>query len=494
MILVRCATGVYTADSQRSKTITIDSTNNTLDGLRLAINAANIGATASIVTNAGSAHLVLTSKDPSASNVMKLSGTGTLADFGYDPASIAVSEQRLVSPSNSAYTSANSLIKTGDLKIELGSLSPAGLYTAGTTSATSATITIDNTNNTLGGLRDAINAANMGATASIKMETNATTGADEARLVVTSTSATNVIKFSGTGTTKLTGFDYNPEKLTGFNYDPALNTGTMSQDAAQGGQAATNAAFKLNGVAATSSTNSVTGALDGVTLNLQKTSTVLTPATSGPPATSATYTPTTLTVSTSTSSSTLTNTLTAFVSAYNAANSSMSSLGAYDATTKTAGALQGNSTLRTVKSQIQNLLFNATAGGSSAYQHLTDLGVSLAKDGSLSLDSAKLNAAVAADPSSVANLVAAAGKAYNTAITGMVGTTGSITSASDGANRTIKALTQRQQALTDRLAIIQANYTKQFTALDSLISGMKQTSTYLTQQLANLPGVTSTTK
>ena len=112
----------------------------------------------------------------------------------------------------------------------------------------------------------------------------------------------------------------------------------------------------------------------------------------------------------------------------------------------------------------------------------------------MSLDSTKLNAAVAADPTGVANLVVAAGKAYKTAIDGMVGTTGSITSASEGTNRTIKALTQRQQVLTDRLAVIQANYTKQFTALDSLISGMKQTSSYLTQQLANLPGVTSTTK
>jgi len=409
--------------------------------------------------------------------------TGAVAGSYSLEVSALAQGQRLVSPSDAAYTSATSVIGTGELTVDFGALS-AGTFTADSTR--SKTITIDSTNNTLGGLRDAINAANIGASATIINGVNSTTGANESHLVISSTQTglSNVMQLSGTGTTPLSGFDY----------DPAANSGTMTQDSTQGGQAASNAAFKLNGIAATSSTNSVTGALDGVTLNLQKISTVLTPATSGPPATSATYTPTTLTVGTSTSSSALSNTLNAFVSAYNATNSAMSGLGAYDAKTKTAGALQGNSTLRTVKSQIQNLLFNATAGGTSAYRHLTDLGVSLAKDGSLSLDSAKLSAAVAADPTSVANLVAAAGKAYNTAITGMVGSTGSITSATDGANRTIKALTQRQQALTSRLAVIQANYTKQFTALDSLISGMKQTSTYLTQQLANLPGVTSSTK
>jgi flagellar hook-associated protein 2 len=85
----------------------------------------------------------------------------------------------------------------------------------------------------------------------------------------------------------------------------------------------------------------------------------------------------------------------------------------------------------------------------------------------------------------------AVGAAYKKGVEGLIGTSGSITSATDGANRTIKDLTKRQQALSDRLTIIQANYTKQFTALDTLIAGLKRTSTYLTQQLASLPGTTS---
>lgn len=380
--------------------------------------------------------------------------TGAVAGSYSLEISALAKSQRLVTP---AYVggSAATVIATGSLLIEFGKLD-GGVYTGD--SLRSKTITIDSSNATLGGLRDAINAANIGASATI---VNGTGGA---QLVLSSneTGLSNVIRLSG---------------LTAFDYNPVANTGTMTQAALQGGQAATNAAFTLNGIAATSSTNTVTGVLDGVTLNLLKTTAALTP--------------TTLKVSKDSIGS-LTSSLNAFVKAYNDANKAMSELGAYNATTKAAGALQGSSTLRTAKNQMRSLVFNATAGGTSPYQHLSNIGVSLGKDGSLSLDSAKLTAAVAADPTSVANLVSAVGSAYKTGIEGLVGSTGSITAATDGANRTIKDLTKRQQALSDRLTVIQANYTKQFTALDSLIAGMKQTSSYLSQQLANLPGVTST--
>ena len=370
--------------------------------------------------------------------------------------SLAVSSlaqvQRLASPSSAGYTSASSVIGTGDLTIEFGSLSGSSFTVDSTRTKT---ITIDSSNATLGGLRDAINAANAGVSATI------VTGTAGAQLLLTSNSTglANVMQLSGTGTSPLAGFDYTP----------ATDSGTLSQATADGGQAATDAAFTLNGIGATSSSNSVTGVLDGVTLNLLNTTTSAT----------------TLTVSKNTSSG-LTTALNAFITAYNAANTAMTSLGAYDEKTKTAGSLQGNSTLRTAKNQISSLVSGATAGGTSVYQHLSNIGVSMARDGSLSLDSAKLGTAVAADPTGVANLVAAVGSTYKTAIDGMVGTTGSITTATDGANRSIKDLTKRQEQLTARLAIIKANYTKQFTALDTLVASMKTTSSYLTTQLASL--------
>jgi flagellar hook-associated protein 2 len=215
----------------------------------------------------------------------------------------------------------------------------------------------------------------------------------------------------------------------------ASGSGVLSQDALKGGQAATNAAYKLNGIAGTSSTNSVTGALDGVTLSLLKT-------TSG--------TPTTLTV-TKDSTTQLVSALGSFIKAYNESAGVMKNLGYYDATTKKAGALQGNATLRSVQNETRNLL-QTKAGGTSVYQTLSDIGVSIQKDGTLALNTTKLTAAIAADFSGVSTLVSKVGSSFKSSIDNVVGSTGSITNATDGINRLISDLDKRANALQSRLS------------------------------------------
>ena len=382
--------------------------------------------------------------------------TGAVAGTYSLEVSTLAQTQRLVTPNTAGYTSASNAIATGDLKIEFGSLNTdTNVYTADPTRA--KTITISSTNATLGGLRDAINNANIGATATIINGTGGT------QLVLSSkeTGLANVIKLSG---------------LTGFDYNPATNTGTFTQATAQGGQAASNAAFSLNGISATSSTNIVSGALDGVSLTLTKTTAALTP--------------TTVKVSKDHTGS-LTNALNTFIKSYNDANKLMSELGAYNPTTKSAGALQGNSALRTTRNQLSTLVFSASASDDPTFKNLSNIGVTLAKDGSLSLDSTKLSAAIAASPTGVANLVSAVGSAFKTGIEGIIGTGGILTSATEGSERSIKDLTKRQAELSQRLSGIESLYKKRFTALDSLVAGMKQTSSYLNQQLANLPNVSS---
>lgn len=377
--------------------------------------------------------------------------------------------QRLVSPA-SAFVSASTALNVdaGTLKIEFGKFTPAT-----TTPVAAATYTPDATRNldisisanaSLNDIRDAINAKNGGVSATI------VTGTNGPQLVLTSLKegTDNVMRLSG-----LTGTD-----AGNFNFDPlAPAVGTFSETAA-GGRTASNAAFELNGIAGTSSTNAVTGVLDGVTLNLIKTNV---------------GTPTTVTVSQNTTTG-LTSALQAFVKAYNDSNSTMGGLGTYNATTKIAGALQGESSLRTAQGQVRSLLFGTTGDSASAYQRLSDIGVSVAKDGTLSLDTTKLNTAITSDFTGVANLVAKIGDTYNKTLEGIVGTTGSLVSATTGVTRMIKDLTNRQNVLSDRLTRIEASYRKQFTALDTLIASMNKTSTYLTQQLANLPGFTSTSK
>lgn len=355
-------------------------------------------------------------------------------------------------PGTAAVTAA--LLSGGSLKIELGSISPTYTYTAD--AARELNITI-NPASTIEQVRDAINAASTDG----RVAATIITGTNGKQLVITSgkSGAANALRLSG-----LTGFDFDPS-------GSATGSGTLSQTTAKGGQSASDAAFKLNGIAGTSSTNTVSGALDGVTLTLLKSN-------SG--------TPTTLTV-TKDASTGLKTALNGLIKSYNEATKTIGELGTYNATTKQAAALQGNATLRGAQSQLRALIFSQ-GESSSVYQRLSDIGVSVQKDGSLKLDATKLDTAVTSDFEGVAALVSVVGTAFKTGMESLTSATGTVTAATSSANATIKEYTKREQIFSERLTSLEARYRKQFSALDTLISGLNQTSSYLAQQLANLPG------
>lgn len=391
-------------------------------------------------------------------------GTGAVAgNYSLEVTALAQG-QRLTSPDGSPANSARKDLVTADLaaggtlKIELGTLSgtsPTLGYVADTARELNVTIAAGST---LEQVRDAINTA---ATDN-RVSASIVNGTNGQQLILSSgkTGLGNVMKLSG---------------LNGFSFDPAgAGSGNLSQATAEGGQSASDAAFKLNGIAATSSTNSVSTVVDGVTLTLSKTN-------SG--------SPTTLTI-TRDSTTSLTSAINGFIKAYNDAAKSMKDLGFYNVETKAAGSLQGDSTLRGAQTQVRNLV-QTKAGGTSDYQTLSDIGISLEKDGSLKLDTTKLNKAVEADYAGVTNLVSIVGNAFKSGLEGLVGSSGNITAATNSANRMIKDIGKRQTALLDRLTQVESRYRKQFSALDGLIASMNKTSSYLTQQLANLPGASS---
>lgn len=369
---------------------------------------------------------------------------------------------RLTSPDNTDITGTAALTaglaSGGVLKIELGTLSgttPTLAFATDTARGLNVTVAAGAT---LAEVRDAINAVATDG----RVSATIINGSNGQQLVLTSnkTGMANVMKLSGIG---------------GLEFDPAgAGSGTLSQDASKGGQAASDAAFTLNGIAATSSSNTVTGVLDGVTLTLLKTNI---------------GTPTTLTVSRD-STTALTASINSFVKTYNDAAKAMKDLGFYDASTKKAGALQGDSTLRGAQNQVRGLL-QTVVGDSSAFKSLSDIGVSLQKDGTLKLDASKLKAATDADYAGVTNLVSSIGTAFKTGLESLVGSSGNITAATESTNRLIKDMGKRQETLIARLTQVEARYRKQFSSLDTLISGMNQTSSWLTQQLANLPGASS---
>lgn len=428
-----------------TKDIVIDGSNNTLSGLKDAINAAGAGVTASIINSGTGVKLVIKSNTAGGNGTMTLSGltgfefngtTKTLSDASADGGAAA-----------QGFASAAAAVGTGTLQLKVDS-------------GTVRNITIDSSNNTLEGVKDAINNGSYGVTATL-----VTAGTNDTRLVLTS----NTI---GTdGQISLSG-------IAGLGFDPGSGTGDFSQAAADGGQAALGSIIKLNGVTIAGKSNTITEALQGVTLNLTAVSTNAT----------------TLTVSQDKSSA-LNTSLSAIVKAYNDLNKTLRELGKYDEASKSGGPLIGNSTLRQVSSTIRNIFQSAPAElVNSPIKYLSDIGLEMEKDGSITFDASKLSAAAGSHYDSAALLAASFGKAAKALTDGMLGAKGTITSASDGLKSSIELLGDQRERMINRLQAIETRYKRQFTALDTLLSSMNATASQLQQQLANLPGSKSSSQ
>lgn len=343
---------------------------------------------------------------------------------------------------NRIISAAGTTIGTGNLTISLGAAD-------GSTTVKSTTISI--TDNSLTAIRDAINNANAGVSAAV------INGSDGAQLVLTGDDggSDHFINLSG---------------VTGLNYTPPGTSTNFSQQ-----QAAQSAEIKLNGISISSSSNTITDALDGVTLNLTK-------ETSG--------TPVTLSLTRDTSS--INKALEKFVSAYNDYNTLEQQLGSYDTSTQTAGTLLGDATLRGIETKMRSMLSSISSSlKGNGYTTLSDIGISFQKDGSLELDSTKLQSALDSDFAGVAKLAAAYGNSMDSMITNLIGTNGLIIGKTDGLQSTVTSLQKQQTTLEARLTQTEARLTKQYSDLDTLIASMQQTSTYLTQQLASFSSLNS---
>lgn len=366
--------------------------------------------------------------------------------------------QQLVADGQASSTAAIGSGATTTLSFDLGTISGGtfdsvtGTYTGASFASNGSgvkTVTIDSTNNTLEGIRDAINAADIGVSATIVNDGSAS----PYRLVLSSDSsgASNSMSISVSGDAAIGSLLAN---------DP-----TATQNMAQT-VTATNATFKVNGIDVTKSSNTVTDAIQGVTLNLSKESAT-----------------TTLTVSKDSAATTAA--AESLVKAYNDLYTTLKNVSAYDPVTKTGGALQGDSTIRSMMSQLRTILSGTVSGGT--YSTLAEVGITTQAGGSLKLDSTRFTAAVDGNLTDLANLFASSG-GYATQLdswaTTALNTT--ITSRTDGINSRISDIGDQISTLEARMTTIEQRYRTQFTALDSLLSSMSNTSSYLTQQLANL--------
>lgn len=382
----------------------------------------------------------------SAPTVLTATATGAVPTGSY---SIGVTQLAQAAQLSSAAFSggATASVGTGTLTLSSG--------------GTSFNVAIDGTNNSLSGIAAAINnaPANPGISATVL---NGSSGA-YLLLTGTATGAANAVTVSAAGG------DGGLSKLT---YDPTTKTGGLSVITP-----AQDAALTINGIAVTSASNTVTTAIGGLTLNLLQTQT----------------TPFTVNISNDTAD--ITTAVNGFVTAYNSLADTLGSLTGYTTSTSTAGPLEGDAMANNIINQLQVTLSNNVAGVAAPYNNLAALGITMNSSGDLTVDSTKLQAALTANPSSVANVIAGtngiATQLYNV-LSGHLGPTGDITSRNASIATQQAAIAAQTSELNARMAIVQANYTQQFTALDTLLSQMQTTSSFLTQQLNASSSVANT--
>jgi flagellar hook-associated protein 2 len=401
-----------------------------------------------------------TSSDSSAVSVSTSNGAAA--------SSYAVNVQNLAAGqtlSSRAFASSASTLNAGTLTIELGAWGagdPASGFTA-QAGKTPVTIEIGPGEATLAAIRDKINASNSGVTASIVNDANG------ARLSFRSaaTGAENAFRISATETSD-DGAATNG--LSALSYDAASGGSQLSRN-----QVAVNANATVNGIPISSSTNTLEGVSDGLTLKLLK--------------------PTTTAVDVTVGSNTdaVKAAIDEFVKSFNDLAGYIKDQTKYDEASKKGGTLQGDRTVVSMQSQLRGVL-NVASSSSSVFGRLSDIGIAMKSDGTLETKSSKLEAGLANLPE-LQKLLAGSGsdsassgfmQRFKTLADATLSTSGAFETRNASLNARIMRNTKQQDQMSDRLDQTEARITKQYQTLDTQMAKLNSLSSYVTQQLSVL--------
>lgn len=337
----------------------------------------------------------------------------------------------------------------GTLRIELGTWGAGQTAFTPKAGATAVDVAITATD-TLAVVRDKINAAGAGVTALIM------TDASGSRLLIRSnvSGAANAFRTSG---------------VAALAFDPSAGATAMTQS-----QVAADAAATVNGLAVTATSNTLAEIVDGLTLNLSAVTTA----------------PVTVNVVTDTES--LKKTITEFAAAYTALVKLIAADTKYDATTRKGGILQGDGAAVGLQRQLRTLA-GAASGASTVFGHLSDIGLELQGDGSMTVNATKLgnalgNLAEVKKLFSNTNLLDPSkdglGRRFRVTTDTMLGVDGALTTRTDGLGQQLQRNQKDQDALTVRLEGIEKRMRAQYTALDATMALLNSKSNYITQQIA----------
>lgn len=367
------------------------------------------------------------------------------------------------------YEGSSPAFGSGTLSIKVGSGDPVE-------------ITVDESNNTLAGMRDAINKAG----ASQGLSATIVTDKDGSRLVLSSTETgkgqdisisanTDVVADNAAGVYSLKQLEF--AALDPDSPDPAPGTGPEARMITR----AKDAELTIDGLTVTSKTNTVSGAIEGVTLNLKAVTDEKNPA---------------VTVGVDVDKAGVKANVQKFVDAYNKlmgvinTETKVTSVG--EGNTPLTGGLVGDATARSLVNTIRNELVNGQ--GSGAIRNLTDLGITTQKDGTLAVDDKKLDKALSGNFGEIANLFAGDKglatrldeklKPYSQA-------GGILEERNKSMTETLSKVKVQREDLVRRMASLQERLFKQFNAMDSLVSQLANTSSSLAASLDSLPWSTA---
>lgn len=368
------------------------------------------------------------------------------------------SKVALAAISNTAEAPAR--FSSGSLEIKLG--------------GDSFTVTIDESNNSLAGMRDAINTAgkDTGVSATIVTDEHGS------RLVLSSskTGAGNDITVSVANETTV---QEGQTSLSVLAFDGTSGTGASARVVSE----AKNAELSVDGLRVMSPTNKVEGAIEGVTLDLKaKTA-------DGEP----------LTISVAEDKAGVKKQIESFVDAYNkligTINSQTKVTSVGDGKPPVAGALVGDATARALLNTIRNELVNVQGDG--ALRALSDIGITTQKDGTLGIDSDKLDKAIAGNFNELPGLFTGdkgLASRLDEKLKPYTETGGILEQRNKVMTETISDIDKQKENLNLRITSLQERLFKQFNAMDLLVGQLSNTSSSLLASLENLPWAANNSK
>jgi len=376
-------------------------------------------------------------------------GTASEGSYSLNVSSLAQA-QKLVAPGQASSTTTIGAGTSTTLSFDFGAISGGtfdgvtGAYTGATFTSGGAgvkTVDIDNTNNTLEGIRDAVNSADIGVKATIINDG----GTSPYRLAFSSESSgvNNSMSIAVAGDAALSSL---------LSHDPAGTQNLAETLTAQ------NANFTLNGVAITKASNVVTDAVEGVTLNLS----------------AVTTSPVNLTVNKDTEA--IQAAANTFITQYNSLYSNLKSLSAYGA----SSSLEGDPAVRQMITELTAIVAGTVSGGS--LETLSSVGITTAVGVGLALDTTVFNNAVDNNLDDLANLFTSSegfATKFDEWATTALNTT--VDNRTNNIKDAIDAIEDEILLREVRLASLEKRYTAQFTNLNQVLASMSSQQTFISE-------------